>query len=399
MSENKNDLLGQWFKKRQERTEKSASEREESADAVPKEDYSGEDPVTDGRHLSPPLLSGKLAEYLATQPPRHIVKLEDDMTSHPASFEVHDIETRAALALSLVLTSHITRFAKTTVSEAALCKARDQLLRTFSAHDAVRIEVEAYDLLNWFAGAMNDAWTVSTSVTGPFDETQCLKNHLAMIERAIAEKRYLEMRYYTGTRGGFSTRRITPIELNAEKYMIAYCHSRKENRLFRISRILSLTWLDASKPLSEASPSAELLADALNRAEISSEAELSLEITPELKMETFNGCASIPKCSDTPSQEAMYAEDEDDLRALTAEGSIPRPPIEQPNPINDLEGSVAVVMKSGAWVPESQAETRVNQRDNSIQKTLPGMAAPPAEKKPNKPKSKNDGSRFLPGFE
>ncbi len=398
MADNKDDLLGSWLKKRQERNESKASERNAGSDDVPQEDYSGDDPVTDGRHLSPPILSGKLAEYLATQPARHIDKLEDDMTSQVVSFEVHDVETRAALALSLVLTSHITRFAKTTLSETALCKARDQLLRTFSAHDAVRIEVEAYDLLNWFAGAMNDAWSVSTSVTSTIDEAQCLKNHLVMIERAIADHRDLEMRYYTGTRGGFSTRRITPIELNAEKYMIAYCHSRKENRLFRVSRILSLSWIDLDQTEPPV-PSVESLNKQEGRNELSSEAELSLEITPELKMESLNSCASLPKCSDTPSQEAMYAEDEDDLRALTAEGSTPRLPIVDKDTFDPFEGSVAVVMKSGAWVPESFAESRASQCSAAIQKTLPGIAAPVEDKKPFKPKNKKDGARFLPGFE
>ena len=378
-TDGKGDLLEKWFKKRQERKIAQQNDENEKKDEIPLENYSGDAPVSEGRSVPPPILSGKLAEFLAKKTPRHIHGPCDDMTSHPASFEVHDLDTRLAIALSLVLTSHITRFASTSFSESALCKVRDKLLHTLSAHDAVRVEVEAYDLLNWFAGAMNDAWSMTTSVSTNYDDAQCTQNHISMIERAIAEKRDLEMRYYTGTRGEFSTRRITPVELSAEKYMIAYCHVRKENRLFRLSRILSLSWIDT--------PSQAARLDAIPG------------VSPE-KDESFpvDSRRDISQC-------AMYAEDEDDLRAITAEGSenesISSSP-QLPLSLDPDDESLAVVLQSGVWVPESQLNN-INRTPQSDlpQRTLPGMALPevPKSDSPKKSKPKRNTTGFLPGFE
>jgi predicted DNA-binding transcriptional regulator YafY len=48
------------------------------------------------------------------------------------------------------------------------------------------------------------------------------------------------MEYYTHGRGELTHRRITPISLEAETYLHAYCHMRRDDRVFRISRIAEL---------------------------------------------------------------------------------------------------------------------------------------------------------------
>lgn len=202
-----------------------------------------EEPVTDGRHLPPPLLSGKLADYLSQKTPRNVHGTQKPFSSKNVALTISDTDVRAAVAMSVILASHLTRFASTTVSETALLQFREQILKTFGAHDAVRLEVEAYDLLKWFAGAMDASWEVSVKADKAHNDDHGLLDHLAVLQRAIDEKLDLDMSYYTGTRGEFSTRRITPLEICAEKYLMAYCHTRKEKRRFRLSRIVSLNWV------------------------------------------------------------------------------------------------------------------------------------------------------------
>jgi predicted DNA-binding transcriptional regulator YafY len=48
------------------------------------------------------------------------------------------------------------------------------------------------------------------------------------------------MDYYSHGRGQFTKRRITPISLEAETYLHAYCHLRREERVFRLTRIADL---------------------------------------------------------------------------------------------------------------------------------------------------------------
>ena len=83
---------------------------------------------------------------------------------------------------------------------------------------------ESYDDDDWYERPRYPEHTYSTTETIP------------LIERAIKEKFDLQMDYYTRGRGEFTTRRITPQSLGGEM-LYAYCHLRKEDRVFKISRI------------------------------------------------------------------------------------------------------------------------------------------------------------------
>jgi hypothetical protein len=105
------------------------------------------------------------------------------------------------------------------------------------------LEVEAYDLLTWFAGSMDESWQLKSpeSDNNPGKGETSQSAVVTIISNAIHNHRDLLMRYYTGSRGEFSERRITPIEITAEKYLIAFCHLRQEERVFRLSRIVQLS--------------------------------------------------------------------------------------------------------------------------------------------------------------
>lgn len=216
---------------------------------------------------SKPLLSGKLATHLAEQSPRVLRTRNTPFKSNPPQVVLSDVQEQAVVAMALVLAAHLTRFASTRFSEETLTTVRDQILHGFEAKDAVRIEVEAYDLLNWFAGAMNPDWQMrqpeSTEIVNGETSAKAL---LEIIDKAIKEQRDLRLRYYTGSRGEFSERIITPIAVSAEKYLVAFCHLRGEERVFRLSRIVSLspinaTQSDGTAPLSYPNPNDTRLPD------------------------------------------------------------------------------------------------------------------------------------------
>ena len=89
---------------------------------------------------------------------------------------------------------------------------------------------------------MNDSWKEKKAEQEdcPADPEACSSVE-SIIQYAIQNHIDLEMHYYTGSRGEFSERQITPIEITAEKYLIAFCHLRNEERVFRLSRIVQLS--------------------------------------------------------------------------------------------------------------------------------------------------------------
>lgn len=73
------------------------------------------------------------------------------------------------------------------------------------------------------------------------------KHHREIVEwvtQAIAEKRRIQMRYDSASRGRVTRREVDPYRLwyaSGGLYLIGYCHLRKEPRMFAVERIKSVT--------------------------------------------------------------------------------------------------------------------------------------------------------------
>ncbi|MDF0650127.1 MAG: WYL domain-containing protein [Nitrospira sp.] len=73
------------------------------------------------------------------------------------------------------------------------------------------------------------------------------KHHREIVERAtqaIAEKRRIQIRYDSASRGRVTRREVDPYRLwyaSGGLYLIGYCHLRKEPRMFAVERIKSVT--------------------------------------------------------------------------------------------------------------------------------------------------------------
>ena len=387
MAENKESQFEQWLKNRSAeitKNEPSLLASSASSDSpVPQMDPSN-DPVTDARHLPPPLLSGKLADYLSTKKPREFKESPERLISKNVPITITDNDVRAAVAMSVILASHLTRFASTTISEAALLQFREQILKTFGAHDAVLLEIEAYDLLKWFAGAMNEEWMASVPVVSQ-KEDQGLLDHIAVLKRAIDEKLDLDMTYYTGTRAEFSTRRITPIEIDAEKYLIAYCHTRKENRRFRLSRILSLNWVE---------PTQHTLFEGMGDKE------------PAPSKEDYLESKEVPASDDEQEKETSLPQVEEVTKGTSSNTDLP-PVSSQTRELKtkkEKKTSHAEKPQKTAWIPDSQIDNARKKRSevHARQATLPDVEPEDTQRSDRKNRAKKDPPKttgFLPGFE
>jgi predicted DNA-binding transcriptional regulator YafY len=73
--------------------------------------------------------------------------------------------------------------------------------------------------------------------------------HLAEINRALAARRTLEMRYYSLSRDAETERRVDPYHVTFYQgglYLVGYCHLRRDVRIFAVERIRALRVLDAT---------------------------------------------------------------------------------------------------------------------------------------------------------
>lgn len=263
-------------------------------------------------------LSGKLAERLSQQPARSTLAGQVTLKSHSEPFVVDDMSSKAVLAMSLLLTSHLVQHAQSSFSQTSLFELRDKLLSGFSAGDNVSIEVEVYELLNWFAVAIDPDWDVRTGE--PRDEASLAHEHSQTdaLERAIREKRELFMHYYSGGRGEFTQRRIKPLQITAEKYLIAFCYLRNEERVFRLSRIVALRDLDPDTGQVLPSPEELLKSGTQGMSDTESIADSALSLAGHKPVAAIaTGSKELAPSRAKLIAEAAFQYDEVDERGMT----------------------------------------------------------------------------------
>lgn len=118
---------------------------------------------------------------------------------------------------------------------------RKRLIAGFKPQDIMKLEVEAYNALAWLVslGDLHPEHEPPPPPTGPDEAVPYDPGTptLDLLRRAIEEKFDVKMTYYTQSRGQLNSRRVSPSHVEAETYLHAYCHARREERVFRISRI------------------------------------------------------------------------------------------------------------------------------------------------------------------
>jgi predicted DNA-binding transcriptional regulator YafY len=82
---------------------------------------------------------------------------------------------------------------------------------------------------------------------GPHKNYREHKKTIDLLSRALAQKRSVQMRYYSASRDATGRREVDPYRLwyaAGALYLVGYCHHRKDVRLFAIDRIRSLAITD-----------------------------------------------------------------------------------------------------------------------------------------------------------
>lgn len=114
--------------------------------------------------------------------------------------------------------------------------------------DVMLVEVEAYEVLDWLVGDDGQEASVAREPVATRDETGIAYDPRApvvdMVRQSIVDGFDLKIDYFSRSRGEMNTRRITPQSVEAERYVVAWCHARRARRVFRLNRITRCVPLD-----------------------------------------------------------------------------------------------------------------------------------------------------------
>ena len=149
-------------------------------------------------------------------------------------------EVASVLVGALVL-QKCADFAQTRLPGRPIENLIDRLNKALGPKEIMRAEIEAYRVLDALVGGevLDDDALKQVAERGPdgvihYDPDAAPAD---LIRRAISEEFDLKIDYFSRSRGELNTRRITPERLEAETYVEAFCHARRDVRVFRLNRI------------------------------------------------------------------------------------------------------------------------------------------------------------------
>lgn len=183
-----------------------------------------------------PTIRGRIAERISRANPRE----RDDLDFGDSVGEVvlRSPEERGVVALALLLLDNLREHGGTRAPQLTTESVLKRCLGTLGPKEVMDLEIEVYETLLWIGSAIDPDWTNEDELDP--DEIDPTRGHAELVRWAIAAGQDLELSYFSRNRGELTERRITPISLEAETYIHAYCHLRRDERIFRISRIAEL---------------------------------------------------------------------------------------------------------------------------------------------------------------
>lgn len=206
--------------------------------------------MTDPHAPKPGSEGSPLSEWLAQRSPRPVPDEPLQFAGGARSVLIERPEELAALAIGALILQKAAEHEGTRLPSWLVHQLRERLTQPFTSREVMNMEVEAYDILCWVAGL--HAEPSAPAGAAPDRDLIAYDPEMPVIDllrRAIAEEFEVEIQYYTQSRGELTRRRITPNHIQAETYLHAYCHERREERIFRISRIAEIRPIDG-KPVS-----------------------------------------------------------------------------------------------------------------------------------------------------
>lgn len=186
--------------------------------------------------VSIPTIRGRILERLQRANPREPEELAFGESIGEVTLKTPS--ERAVVALACLVLENLREAGGSNAPERTLETILKKTLATLGPKEVMDIEIEAYEMMLWIGAAIDPEWRVEEGVdvenldprSGPPD----------LIRFAIATGQDLELDYYSANRGELTHRRITPLSFEAETYLHAYCHMRRDERIFRVSRIADL---------------------------------------------------------------------------------------------------------------------------------------------------------------
>jgi predicted DNA-binding transcriptional regulator YafY len=195
-----------------------------------------------------PTIKGRIAERLQRAESRvENAEGELDFPEGPGQVVLENADERGAVALACLILENLREQGGTRAPKRALESVARKTLATFDRKEVMEIEIEAYEILLWLARSIDpEEWSHEET---PDLETPTPDNSkVEIIQWAIANKEDLQMDYYTHGRGELTHREVSPISLEAETYLHGWCHLRRDERVFRVSRIADVRPADKTIP-------------------------------------------------------------------------------------------------------------------------------------------------------
>ncbi len=141
------------------------------------------------------------------------------------------VKLSLAETAALVMSRDLLRPAGAGALGAAVTSAFDKIARVLS-RDALRLLDQMRDTIGVRA--------VGAKLQAPAAE------HVTLIQKALLERRRLDMRYYSMSRDEENRRQVDPYHLTVFDggfYLVGYCHWRKAERIFSVERVRELKML------------------------------------------------------------------------------------------------------------------------------------------------------------
>lgn len=185
-------------------------------------------------------VSRPLAERLAAKTPRPLDRMKEPIVKDERfSVRLARSEQVAAAAVGLMMLDLVEGSGRTRLFERAIDDALKELTADLDSEEFMRLEVEAYEVLDWLVGddepvtsnpevARREGDVIRFDADAPYE---------ALLREALFQEFDVKIHYYTRKRAQVTERVISPYAIAADKYVRAWCHARRAQRVFRIDRI------------------------------------------------------------------------------------------------------------------------------------------------------------------
>lgn len=181
-----------------------------------------------------------LRERLNERGPRKMERVTDPVVPTPSPpisvYHPHEI---SAMAVGLLILRQVEETAGTRLYERSINDAIHRLTKHASAEQMMRLEVEAHEILAWLVQGEDaprelEAFRYREDGTLEYDPNAPIPS---IVREACALGLDIKIAYFSNKRAEMNSRVISPKAIAAETYVRAYCHARKDERIFRMERI------------------------------------------------------------------------------------------------------------------------------------------------------------------